>query len=411
MLEIIHNGKSLNLPPDIQISLTIENPLLKEDRIPTPYSLSFELPPTRHNLQLFGWPDRIGSYKQANHVRTIPVDIRFHSITISKGHLKLTSYLDNLKVTFSGVDYIDGIKHKLYEIDFGREDFQGSYTGNINFGSSSHFAYWYKQWADSALANTREDFVLAPIAILDKSMPFSEFRSFDIPADWMSHPNAGTEVLYEAYLYQDAAYLNQYNPWRSSFLLDRDKSTTVQIAVSHANVFPLFRVGYIFDKVFGQTIVNNMFLQGDLWNLVMPTFYYSRWKERDFRQASDLSNFNMEFPPMVENPRPAWDAPYPSQPYIESKNYMPDVAANDFIKNLLSLFCFSLFPYKGRLQMRRNSDVMQSAVQNNWSAKMIGDPELMTEPGKNYAYGFSGSNEPYIVTEEFTEVANIAAME
>src|SRR5690606_14532977 len=113
------------------------------------------------------------------HVRTIPVDIRFHSITISKGHLKLTSYLDNLKVTFSGVDYIDGIKHKLYEIDFGRQEFQGSYTGNINFGSSSHFAYWYKQWADSALANTREDFVLAPIAILDKSMPFSEFRSFD----------------------------------------------------------------------------------------------------------------------------------------------------------------------------------------------------------------------------------------
>src|SRR5690606_22192080 len=113
MLEIIHNGKSLNLPPDIQISLTIEHPLLKEDRITTLYSLSFDLPHSRLELQLFGGPDRIGSYKQANHVLTIPVDIRFHSITISKGHLKLTSYLDNLKVTFSGVDYIDGIKHKL----------------------------------------------------------------------------------------------------------------------------------------------------------------------------------------------------------------------------------------------------------------------------------------------------------
>src|SRR5690606_21652826 len=118
MLEIIHNGKALNLPPDIQISLTIENPLLKEDRIPTPYSLSFELPRTRNNLEQFGWPDRLASYIHGRYIRTIPVDIRFHSITISKGHLKLTSHLDSLKVTFSGIDYIDGLRNKLYEIDF-----------------------------------------------------------------------------------------------------------------------------------------------------------------------------------------------------------------------------------------------------------------------------------------------------
>src|SRR5690606_3941920 len=122
------------------------NPLLKQDRIPTPYSLSFELPPTRHNLEQFGWPDRMASYKQSNYVRTVPVEIRFHSIAISIGHLKLTSYLDSLKVTFSGIDYIDGIKSKLYEIDFGRQEFQGAYWNNIDYFDSNHFAYWYKQW-------------------------------------------------------------------------------------------------------------------------------------------------------------------------------------------------------------------------------------------------------------------------
>src|SRR5690606_20666735 len=176
MLEIIHNGKSLNLPPDIQIALTIENPLLKEDRIPTPYSLSFELPSTRHNLELFGWPNRIGSYKQSNYVRTIPVDIRFHSITISKGHLKITSYLDSLKVTYSGIDYIEDIKNKLFEIDFGRETFDGSFSEAVDYNSSANFSFWYKQWADSAVNADRDDFGLAPIAILDNAMPFSRWE-------------------------------------------------------------------------------------------------------------------------------------------------------------------------------------------------------------------------------------------
>src|SRR5690606_15431992 len=138
----------------------------KEDRIPTPFSLSFELPPTRHNLEVFGWPDRIGSYRQSTYVRTAPVNIFFNAISIAKGHLKLTSYMENLKVTFFGVDYIDGIKSKLYELDFGREIFAGSYTGAIDFSNPSNFAYSYKQWAESAVTGNRDDFVVAPIALL-----------------------------------------------------------------------------------------------------------------------------------------------------------------------------------------------------------------------------------------------------
>ena len=408
MLEIIHNGKSLNLPPDIQISLTIENPLLKEDRIPTPYSLSFELPPTRHNLELFGWPDRIGSYKQSNHVRTIAVDIRFHAITISKGHLKLTSYLDNLKVTFSGVDYIDGIKHKLYEIDFGRQEFQGSYTGNINFGSSSHFAYWYKQWADSALANTREDFVLAPIAILDKSMPFSRWESIDYEVKWIGQTSI-FERFRSVYRYQDSAFFNLYNPWKGSYIIDRDLSYDYKVGVSHANVFPLFRIGHVFKKILGSALHNNIFLQEDLWNLVMPTFYYNKWTERLESQATDNTFNNRQFPPMVENPRPEWNASYPSQPYIDYKNYMPDVAANEFVKSMLSLFCLSLFPYKGKLQMRRNSDIMESPVLADWTSKIIGYPEILTDTGKTYSYGYSDTAQ-YTATEQFISVNTIMDM-
>src|SRR5690606_35110344 len=251
MLEILHNGKALNLPPDIQISLTIENPLLKQDRIPTPYSLSFELPPTRHNLEQFDWPDRIGSYKQTRYARTIPVEIRFHSITIGQGHLKLTSYLDSLKVTFSGIDYIDGIKSKLYEIDFGREVFDGRYTGPIDFTDTSHFAWSYRLWAQSAIDNSRNDFVLAPIAILDHAMPFSRFEAASYQwADTSSEFSRFRSV----YRHQDSAFFNLYNPSNLSYIITREYSNNYKVGLSHANIFPLFRVGHILRTVFGSVL-------------------------------------------------------------------------------------------------------------------------------------------------------------
>lgn len=406
MLEIIHNGKALNLPPDIQISLTIENPLLKQDRIPTPYSLSFELPPTRHNLEQFDWPDRIGSYKQTRYVRTIPVEIRFNSITVGQGHLKLTSYLDNLKVTFSGIDYIDGIKSKLYEIDFGREVFEGRYTGPIDFTDTNHFAWSYRLWAQSAIDNERSDFVLAPIAILDESMPFSRFESADY--QWI-----GTYSNYyrfrSVYRYQDNAFINLYNPWRLSYIINRELSNNYKVAFSHANVFPLFRVGHIFRTVLGSVLDNNMFLEGDLRNLVMPTFYYDKWTERLESQATDNSFNNAQFPPMVQNPRPGWNEDYPSQPYIEYRNYMPDFAANDFVKSMLNMFCMSLFPHKGKLQLRKNNDVMNNSVEVSWSDKLIGTPEMLTDVGKSYDYGYPGED-PYTATERFTAVSTVWSM-
>lgn len=406
MLEIIHNGKALDLPPDIQISITIENPLMKQDRIPTPYSLSFELPPTRHNLEQFGWPDRMASYKQTRYVRTVPVDIRFHSIVINIGHLKLTSYLDNLKVTFSGIDYIDGIKSKLYEIDFGRQEFQGAYWGEIDFFNELHFAYWYKQWADSGMLGQRDDFILAPIAILDGAMPFSRFE----PAGYQFGDNVSEFYRFRSvYRHQDNAFFNLFNPWKLNHLISRELNNNYKVAVSHANVFPLFRVGHIFKTVLGSALDNNIFLQGDLRNLVMPTFYYGKWRERLEIEATDDTFNNRQFPPMVENPRPAWNEDYPSRPYIEYKDYMPDFSANEFVKTMLNMFCMSLFPYKGKLQLRQNSDVVNKPVSLSWTDKLIGSPELLTEEKKIYNYGYPGID-PYIGAEQFLSVPTVWAM-
>src|SRR5690606_27976554 len=106
MLQIISNGTALDLPTDIAINMTMENPFMLEDRVPTPYSLTFELPPTPQNLQIFGYPDRIGSYTSSNNYnRSIEVVIRFNGLLIATGALILTEYDRTLKVNFSGVDF------------------------------------------------------------------------------------------------------------------------------------------------------------------------------------------------------------------------------------------------------------------------------------------------------------------
>src|SRR5690606_705843 len=61
MLKITLNGTPLNIPPDLQLNLIFENPLLFNDRIPSSHSLSFDLPATAHNLRIFGNPNRLNS--------------------------------------------------------------------------------------------------------------------------------------------------------------------------------------------------------------------------------------------------------------------------------------------------------------------------------------------------------------
>src|SRR5690606_4651125 len=86
------------------------------------------------------------------------------------------------------------------------------------------------------------------------------------------------------------------------------------------------------------------------------------------------------------------------------------IAANDFIKSMLNMFCMSLFPYKGKLQIRSNNDVLNNAVAADWSSKLIDSPEILTEAGKSYSYSYPGE-EPYTATEAFVSVPTTWAME
>lgn len=412
MLEIIAKNTKLDLPTDIQIALVIENPLLKENRIPTPYSLSFELPATQTNLQLFGWPDRVTAYKSKDNIVTVPCEIRFSSISISRGHLKLMSYMKSLKVSFSGIDHVADAKKKLYEIDFGKEYFfDGTHDTPINFLSGDNWARSYRRWAESALNNTREDFILAPIGIYKNAIPSSRTERIDSYSRDSTPSVSSYERFRSIYRFQDNCYFNLYNPYRENFLITPDHPDyDFTIAVSHANAYPQFRVGYIFKKIFGEALGNNPFLNAELRDLVMPTFYYPTWDIRIHSQAAPSQGYtNAHFPPMVANPRPNYDQPYPDVPYLDYKEYLPDVAANEFLKTILTTFCYSLFSIKGKLIFKNNSDILRADPDDNWSSKLSDQQDISLESAKSYVYGYKESK-PFTSSEEFSTVPNVTAM-
>ena len=97
MLEIFISNQKVDLPADIQIALTIENPFMLQDRVPTPYSLTFDLPPTTRNLRIFNFPNRIASHRN-NATITRPCRIMFQSITIASGIVTLTTQHGDISV-------------------------------------------------------------------------------------------------------------------------------------------------------------------------------------------------------------------------------------------------------------------------------------------------------------------------
>lgn len=405
MLEIITDGRELDIFPDTAINLTIENPFVLEDRIPVPYSFSFDLPPTLNNLGTFRHPERLGAYKSGWTFIALPCQIRFASITIAVGNLQMEKYTDRIVAKFQGVDYLENVRKKLFEIDFGRQYFSGSYQ-TVDFYNPNNFASAYASWAASAANGARPDFVLAPITIVNKNMPNTAYKPRAKVITYQRYElKRGFEV-------QDNELINMFNPINDSYFVTRfNSSETTNVAVSHSAAFPSFRVGFLFDKIFGDVLETNLFKTGDLHNLVMPTYYFPQWQERTVNLATPApGGQNAHYPPMVSNPREGNLSPYPSQPFVEIKDFLPDVVSTEFVKSLLKMFCMTLVPVNGKLKMVQNKGILGGSAVRSWSGKLVGQLEFTNSERKTYVYGYENS-EAYRPNENVVVAPSIYAMQ
>lgn len=418
MLEILivkdNQQYALELSPDIAINITMENPVMAEDRIPVPYSLTFEIPSTPNNLLLFEHPNRIPAYKQDHPgFKKMLALIRFNGLNVLQGHIQLTKYSNALSLFFIGLDVTEYLKKQLYQLDFGRKYFEGSYA-DVNYDSSFNFMSDYLEWTDELFSASRGDILAAPIAIKETSQPLSDYVLTRPSAYYanINYDDTGKYIRKQPYISQDDEFINAFYPDFGGAILKRHPLDSNNFFYNKvvSSIFPCFRVGYIFDVIFGNLLENNPLSFGSLYDLVLPTHFFPQWQERYGRREYGSTVYGNHYPPLVSNPRPNPDSAYPSQPYVELADYLPDVSTSEFVKSVCNLFCLTIVPVRGKLNIYSNSSVLNSPIINNWKSKRIDIVNVQYFQKKKYVYGpQENESKPELILDEIS-VSDVYAM-
>lgn len=379
MLEIYINGFKADLPPDISLSITIENPFLIPDRIPVAHSIDFELPPTANNHQIFDYAYRIPTIQSGKgFFKTFECQIIFDAVTISTGYLELTDFTDNYKCFFKAAEITDNLRESLPATELAKLTFPTSNMFNVDFDNPANYAYAYRQMAINAATGSNPMMVTAPIRVnpedeLNFIHGTFSMSMFDEVVDTVIPKHTGAMMQLE--------YINFYNPKSNEFMLRGPFTPLIGYDAVHAEVFPLVRLHYLLTTLFGGRLDNNFFSAGELANLVIPSTYFRNWFAPDtWIYISPTQGM------MFENTFPTSE-----NPYFYLNSFQSGVLAAEFIRQILKLFCSSLISVGGRFVLKKNKDIIADSAAIDWSDKMIGKPSISSEKGQVYKYGYGES--------------------
>lgn len=359
MLEIIlDNQFILNFPADIQINFIEENPLFLDDRIPAPYSLTFEVPPTPGNLRALGFPVRITSCSVK---RRLPAEIRHTGLVMAKGEIILVETDPTIRLQFKGSREPEEISLNLNQIDQGAREY-GSFqyhSEDLDYNAAVLEPYVLGMRSQAYQAT---DYVIAPVRLKDVS--------------WSGNENVGGMIN------SVKQYINYFNPVTKNFFI-------TDIHKAHTPILPFPFVYKIINLAFGSSLESNPFASGDLARLILISMnhrYYS---------FDNLYSWYWE-PPLEETRH---DVMFPlTDSYVSSGSLIPvswefcsfmqAYAFRDLLKNLLKIFCMSAFPgTKFRLEF--NNDLFNRSISHAWDDKLAGEPVISWEEAREYVFRYN----------------------
>ena len=394
MLEIKVKKINVDLPPDISIAMTVENPVMAEDRLPIPYSLSFDLPMTPKNLWLFEYPNRIGAHKGDNLFRAYSCQIYFQSLLIHDGTINLVSCDQTIKLNFKGVDFNENLNTAMFSKDIGEVQFSGDALYDfdpINYEDPSTYYFSYKNWATPLAYNVNPDYIAAPIHVRTNNNEYRYYKD-----EIRSYYDRITGIIYRSsqtthpVLEIQKQYLNCFNPAAQNFLF-KGSSNSDQ---AHGIIFPIFRMKYLIDKLIGSNLIESPFETTALQDILIPTFY--------------LRNLFVTW----SRPKPITSSPLNDTPaFLTLSEVLPNINANKFLQKILNLFCLTLVAHKGKFIVREIKEIFADPVKTNWTGKLQGQLSKTIQEAQFYDYGFE---DPKYYSEEgatFTEVATHADMQ
>jgi hypothetical protein len=388
MLEIIADNVILDLDIDIQITLIIENPFMINERIPTPYSLSFDLPPTQLNLKTTKWPNRVTAFK--NNVE-LNCSLKFDSITFARGLLSVDDFDEKITVSFKSVSAFDNLRQKLQDIAMKKVEFgiarpktptstdPGRWV--INRDDPGNFAGIYRA-KNNAVLTAPGEYMLAPVKIAN-----TEWKTMDLV---MVFPGGKVTIRFnQADNTADQMYLNFFNISSGKYdLFDHN-----------TRAFPFPYLKYLFDQVFSDALAENPFSEGELSKLLLICPYHPKYYTiSGYIQDEDLDGMLFDNPPTL---------PASFTPFYQLNSFLPDIYANDFLKDILKIFCMSLLPAGDKFRIVKNKDIMNDSSVENWDHLLINRLKLSKRSIVTYKYGYANIKDEYIEVPEENKLYSI----
>lgn len=345
MIEFLTSGGiRIDLAPNQEVSLSLENALFSSDHIPVAWTTDVELPISTTNSRLFGYPDAMLLAEQRQEINTT---MYINGIPVMLGKLKLTGKSDGmLQASFIGVSVEDSLVGSLKDAPFNRWEFGSALLGERPL---------FDEIMTGAANNSREDFAL-PLMVRESEK--------DTADNYVINSEIGA-IKYEFF---GLKYLNspKYN-----------------------YVVPVVKLKYILQTVFADCKIDEAY--SDYFGKIgivapyrknaAPTF------EKGFNLPHNNSSTSINF-------------------ILDLADAMPDVSVADFVKNMLTTFCATIFIFRGEKQMISNKAIIQATEFTDWSAKISDDIEQEFELGQSYEYGFSGITDTDI-TETITDCTTI----
>ena len=361
MLEFYSDNERLDLPEDIEVNLTFENPFLSQDRIPLTYSMPFNLPATPTNMRKFKHPRRltsVGSWE------AIPGYIRFNGITFSNGKITLTEAEKKLNTNYVGVLANDLMKKKLSDLS-SVEDFYYTFGESYNRVDPDFVSGWsllYKNTIYNNSLDLANKFAVCPVRVKDEVWRYGLTTSGALNATIL--------------------YLNMWNVSDGSYIFSDGFSPL------HGAIYPQPYIHYLLSQVFGSTLNANFFNTDDeLKTLALVTSYHKLYSTSLLSMYRGVLLDNPLFFGMTNN-------------HMYLSSFMNKYAFNEFLKDILKIFCCSLIPRSdGKLDIIHNQAILDNTEVVDWTDKLVGVPNISIEKGKAYVYGYQsetpGSEEEY----------------
>ncbi|WP_304709036.1 hypothetical protein [uncultured Rikenella sp.] len=361
MLQIYVDDRPIDLSDDISIDLVFENPLFSSDRIPATYSLSYDLPLTPRNRQVFGNPDRVAA--AGDRFRERPARILFAGLEIASGVQTIEEISGVITVNFSGSVLPAALNRKLYHVEMDKIPL--SYNGS--FAQETSMVVW-----DGILRENMKDpdapFFAPPLAIKDAE-PVEPDP--DNPEDSFLTTRRSFVNLVD----QSLNYIHFRQGSGNWYML---------------KILPAVKVWYLFDKIFGDRLERNIFKEGEWSKLCLQTLWHPDYKLTD------------NLPPWTPD-KDAWGKPGYA---VWLRDFMPDVWSADFVVEMLKLPCASMYVRGDRFSIESNTDVLSRNVVRD--IRLEEGYTISREAGQKYVLGHSeASNDLEPADVEIRETSSV----